>query len=51
MKKYCSPINSDDGTKVWCHVISGVVDKKSVKAAHIVLKSLDWEELAYTLSP
>jgi hypothetical protein len=45
--KYYSTVDSDDGTKVWCHVIGAFFDKNSVKAAHIVPKSLDREELAH----
>ncbi|KAJ5775864.1 uncharacterized protein N7511_000875 [Penicillium nucicola] len=47
VNKYYSTLDSDDGTLVWCHVLGGFFDKKSVKAAHIVPKSLDRRELAH----
>ncbi|KAJ5549849.1 hypothetical protein N7535_002208 [Penicillium sp. DV-2018c] len=47
VNKYYSTVDSNDGTAHWCHVIGGFFDKTFVKAAHIVPKSLDREELAH----
>ncbi|CAG8923374.1 unnamed protein product [Penicillium salamii] len=38
---------SNNGQKTWCHVLGMFVERRRVKAAHLVPKSLDQEELAH----
>lgn len=47
VNSYYSVVSPSNDQQIWCHVLGMFVGKKMIKAAHLVPKSLDREELAH----